>query len=1003
MTKVTRIAALVSVFVMLLSMFGTTLPAGQALAEPADQNETTHWNRYIDPLAGFRLLHPPAWNIEQTIQNEPPVEQYVMLQELELADAANTTVSVSTWLRPESMDLETWWQTIGLPQFADPSHAPPAQSATLDGMPALISYPPPAEQARWIVAAAAHNEFVTVLAFHAPLDNLTEADFHTLLETLAWSEAPTGTSMVPPFLDSDDASGSLAEMMPDSPTLAVTTCCGVSSPGNPFPCDTARGNGNCTWWAHHKRTDIGCLGDAKTWADCARSRGFLVDNNPQAGAVAVDTYGRYGHVFYVEQVHGVTGSHIDYTISQMGWGVSCNAYGWNGVPFRVEHDRSRLQFIHRKGAPPPPPPPADPCDLIEVGQGSSRQHLFQEAYNRDGGRANIGCPYNEAHWWHGVVIQDFKKEGSNEHVAIIHDELNDDPHGSIPAFVIRGDIFKYYISQNGPGSSLGPPTTDEFIGYNGNPQSNFRGGYITKIDNAWQARPWPERKEGYWYAEYRNGHNIAKAGRACVVNESFAYNLVSADWGEHSSPYGDNCGVWADMFSMVWSRNVEFPSTGNYTFFAGGDDRAKIWLDGELLFDIAWDLQEKTHYVSAGSHEVVIEYQAHTLWDHVYFGFTLPVGDGSSRQAAFMEAYNRFGGEAKLGWPDNRAHWWGDIPETVVIQDFTRPDGQKAAIIHDEMSDDPEGTVPAFVIQGDIWAHYLELGGWESWLGVPTSDEFINADGNPQSNFRNGYIVRTGLGAEAYPWPDPQTDQWHAVYRNGSNLDAAPSLVRSEPAIDANWGTDSPGSGTWGIFADYFNIHWTRTVAFETGIYEMQASTDDGIRVSINGEEVIDEWYPQPLTLHAQQFRINEPGQYNVVVEYYELEGEALAQVAWGEADIINIPPLQLQQTNAEIVDIPPPSEPLTLPEVTVPFTPTNDLPPLTLPVTPIDNTDMLSETVTTEPLDGTKPLTSTDELPNFAPTLPISGTIEVPYDTPNGAEPSPNSSNKVYLPFVRR
>jgi murein DD-endopeptidase MepM/ murein hydrolase activator NlpD len=586
----------------------------------------------------------------------------------------------------------------------------------------------------------------------------------------------------------------------------------------------------------------------------------------------------------------------------------------------------------------------DPCDLIEVGQGSSRQHLFQEAYNRDGGRANIGCPYTEAHWWHGVVIQDFKKEGTNEHVVIIHDELNDDPHGSIPAFVIRGDILKYYISQNGPDSSLGPPTTDEFIGYNGNPQSNFRGGYITKIDNAWQSRPWPERKEGYWYAEYRNGHNIARAGRACVVNESFAHNLVSADWGEHSSPYGDNCGVWADMFSMVWSRSVEFPSTGDYFFFAGGDDTVKIWLDGELLFDIRRNSQQKTHYVSAGSHEVVIEYQAHTRWDNVYFGFRLPVGDGSSHQAAFIEAYNRFGGEAKLGWPDNRAHWWGDIPGTVVIQDFTRPDGGKAAIIYDEMSDDVPGSVPAFVIQGDIWERYVELGGWESWLGVPTSDEFINADGNPQSNFRNGYIVRTSTDIEEHHWPEPQAGQWHTVYRNGTNLESAPSLVRNESAIDYDWGTESPGSGTWGIFADYFNIHWTKTISLETGIYEMQTTTDDGVRVSINGQAVIDEWHPQPLTTHTQNFRIKETGNYPVLVEYYEIEGHALAHVSWSESDIVDIPPLRLQQTNEEIIDIPLPSEPLTLPEVTIPFTPTNELPPLdiSIPVTPTVVSDRL-------------------------------------------------------------
>ncbi|NJN68522.1 MAG: hypothetical protein HC884_18330 [Chloroflexaceae bacterium] len=436
---------------------------------------------------------------------------------------------------------------------------------------------------------------------------------------------------------------------------------------------------------------------------------------------------------------------------------------------------------------------------------------------------------------------------------------------------------------------------------------------------------------------------------------------------------------------MVWRRNIEITDGGNYRFFAGGDDTAKIWIDGELLFDIRWNLQEKIHAVSAGRHEVVIEYRAGTLWDNVYFGFALPVGDGSTRQAAFVEAYNRFGGEAKLGWPDNRVHWWKrDRPgEGVTIQDFIRPDGEEAAIIHDVLSDDPAGTVPAFVIQGAIWKRYVELGDWESWLGVPTSDEFINADGNPQSNFRNGYIVWAGTETEEHPWPEPQTNQWHAIYRNGVNLDSAPSLVRNEPAIDYNWDQNAPGSGRWGIFADHFNIHWTKNVMFEPGIYEMQATTDDGIRVSINGREVIEAWYPQPSTSHTKRFRIKETGDYPVLVEYYEIAGEALAQVSW-ELDVIEIPPVQVQQDGEEIIDIPLPGAPLTLPEVTIPFTPTDEI-DSTPWVTPTDilsktnNTDPFSDTHTMQPIEGTEPLTSTDTLPDFTDTMPLKVYFPIP------------------------
>jgi len=41
------------------------------------------------------------------------------------------------------------------------------------------------------------------------------------------------------------------------------SCCGFSSPGNPYLC---YGDGNCTWWAWYKRPDLPAWsGDASTW------------------------------------------------------------------------------------------------------------------------------------------------------------------------------------------------------------------------------------------------------------------------------------------------------------------------------------------------------------------------------------------------------------------------------------------------------------------------------------------------------------------------------------------------------------------------------------------------------------------------------------------------------------------------------------------------------------------------------------------------------------------
>lgn len=75
---------------------------------------------------------------------------------------------------------------------------------------------------------------------------------------------------------------------------------------NPYP------QGQCTWWAWGKRTDLpffpDLAGDALNWADSARRAGWPIGTTPVAGAIAVfrphlDGAGYLGHVAYVEAVH----------------------------------------------------------------------------------------------------------------------------------------------------------------------------------------------------------------------------------------------------------------------------------------------------------------------------------------------------------------------------------------------------------------------------------------------------------------------------------------------------------------------------------------------------------------------------------------------------------------------------------------------------------------------------------------------------------------------------
>lgn len=79
----------------------------------------------------------------------------------------------------------------------------------------------------------------------------------------------------------------------------------------------------------------GGRGNAKNWDDNARAAGIPVDTTPRVGDVAVSNAGTYGHVMYVEAVHG------DGTIS-----ISQYNGSWDGRYSEARRSTTGLVFIH---------------------------------------------------------------------------------------------------------------------------------------------------------------------------------------------------------------------------------------------------------------------------------------------------------------------------------------------------------------------------------------------------------------------------------------------------------------------------------------------------------------------------------------------------------------------------------------------------------------------------------------------------------------------------------
>ncbi|MDX1665392.1 MAG: PA14 domain-containing protein, partial [Candidatus Promineifilaceae bacterium] len=150
--------------------------------------------------------------------------------------------------------------------------------------------------------------------------------------------------------------------------------------------------------------------------------------------------------------------------------------------------------------------------------------------------------------------------------------------------------------------------------------------------------------------------------------------------------------------------------------------------------------------------------------------------------------------------------------------------------------------------------------------------------------FDAGVVARIGLTwSFVSPWPTV-FDGWRGEYFNNEDLVGPAVLVRDDEKIDFAWGLQSPSAA---VSADHFSARWTRTVALPGGTYVFRVYSDDGVRLWVDGDLVVDRWKDQSLTPTWATVEL-PGGDVDIRMEYYEAEMFASARLDWVEVDAEN-------------------------------------------------------------------------------------------------------------------
>jgi hypothetical protein len=269
--------------------------------------------------------------------------------------------------------------------------------------------------------------------------------------------------------------------------------------------------------------------------------------------------------------------------------------------------------------------------------------------------------------------------------------------------------------------------------------------------------------------------------------------------------------------------------------------------------------------------------------------------DSSSASA---DAYRNVGQDTYFGGPG--------IPDVVVTNvgwSPASPTNGNQVLFSATLKNQGTATTPAGVVIG---VGFFVDGVKTNWYGAlsdgtlaPGQSRTITAGGGPNGtrywNAVSGNHTVSALVDDVNRFPEFNENNnglsapivvtstpagLSASYFNNATLTGT-ALTRTDASIDFGWGSGSPMAG---IGTDRFSARWVGYVTAPfTGVYTFYAKTDDGERLWLNNQLLIDNWtnHGNNLDTATTTVTLTAAERYAIKLEYYENSFSAAAQLLW--------------------------------------------------------------------------------------------------------------------------
>ncbi len=185
------------------------------------------------------------------------------------------------------------------------------------------------------------------------------------------------------------------------------------------------------------------------------------------------------------------------------------------------------------------------------------------------------------------------------------------------------------------------------------------------------------------------------------------------------------------------------------------------------------------------------------------------------------------------------------------------------------------------------------LGGYSG----PGTKKVSILDGMLQKYGANKIITAAGPGRDNKNWNIiPSKYLWTtqanqtlegltAQYFNGIEFGNNPTLQRIDKTINFHWTISTPDQA---INPEFFCAKWTGNIkAPKTGTYKIGLSGNDGFKLYINNQLIINNWDKQSFHTSLVDYNFTAGNNYPIRVEFKEPNGNSTIKLIWN-VDVVN-------------------------------------------------------------------------------------------------------------------